>query len=284
MKTNVILITYNHSQCIAQAIESILMQKTTHDVSIIVADDCSTDDTLSIIEGYSKNSPFEFLFLEKTSNLGLAKNYQRAYAACDGDYVAIMEGDDYWVQPDHIQQHADFLENHPECSMSFNRHLRVFVDQNREEVFDWTTNNDFEYLTTEQLALGNRIGNLSCCVFRGELIRKLDKKLFEMNVADWMMGMYMGLFGSIVYLKKVTSAYRIHDNGQWSRMTEKEQSEKVIEAINLYNDFFDYKYNDAFSTHKRRLEAVLYGDKSMKGRLKSITPAFLRRLYRKIIN
>lgn len=283
MKTNVILITYNHSQCIAQAIESILMQKTTHDVSIIVADDCSTDDTLSIIERYSKNSPFEFLFLEKTTNLGLAKNYQQAYAACDGDYVAIMEGDDYWVRNDHIQQHVDFLENHPECSMSFNRHLRVFVDQKREEVFDWTTNNDFEYLTTEQLALGNRIGNLSCCVFRGKLIKKLDKKLFEMNVADWMMGMYMGQFGNLAYLKDVTSAYRIHDNGQWSKMTEKEQSEKVIEAINLYNDFFDYKYNDAFSAHKRRLEAVLYGDKSMKGRLKSITPAFLRKLYRKII-
>lgn len=163
--------------------------------------------------------------------------------------------------------------------------MRLFEDQNREELFDWESNIDYERITTEQLALGNRIGNLSCCVFRGEYIRNIDPKLFDMEIADWMLGMYMGQFGPLLYLKEVTSAYRIHDNGQWSRMDEKEQFIRIIELINEYDKYFNYKYTEVFTKHKRRLEILLYGDKSLKGRIKNITPpAFIRSIYRKIVN
>lgn len=283
MKANVILITYNQEKDIAQALESILMQRTDFEFNIIVADDCSTDNTLSIIQSYAEKSDIEFKFLPQTSNLGYIKNYQRVFAACNADYVAIMEGDDYWTTPNHLQNHIGFLENHPECSMSYNRHLRVFVDQNREEVFDWNSDEDYEYITTERLALGNCIGNFSCCVYRGELIQKLDPRLFDMHIADWMIGMYMGQYGKLAYLKEVTSAYRIHDNGQWSRMSEQEQAKRVISMIEVYDSFFEYKYTESFTRHKKRLEICLYGDKSLRGRIKSITPSFIRKIYRKII-
>lgn len=124
MKANIILITYNQEKDIRQALESILMQKRTFDFNIIVADDCSTDTTLQIISEYAEKSDIEFIFLPQTSNLGYIKNYQRAFAACNRDYIAIMEGDDYWLSPSHLENHIRFLANHPECSMSYNRHLR----------------------------------------------------------------------------------------------------------------------------------------------------------------
>lgn len=283
MKISVILITYNHAAYIRQTLESILVQNIVGDVDIIVADDCSTDNTVEIIREYEDKTSFTFTYLNHPHNLGYVCNYQQAFKACHGDYVAIMEGDDYWMKTSHLQNHVDHLERHSECSMSFNRHLRLFVDQNREEIFEWNDETDYEFVTAEQLALGNRIGNLSCCVFRGAYMKTLDRKLFDMEIADWMLGMYMGQFGSLLYLKDVTSAYRIHDNGQWSKMDDRAQCKRTIELINEYDRYFGFKYTDAFTKHKRRLEILLYGDKSLKGRLKNITPSFIRKMYRKIL-
>lgn len=282
MKINVILITYNHAAYIRQTLESILMQETSAEIEVIIADDCSTDNTVDIIREYKEKAHFPFTYLKHEHNLGYVRNYQRAFRACNGDYVAVIEGDDYWIKSDHLQNHIDYLKKIPESSMSFNRHLRLFIDQGREEVFDWTGDKDYEPVTTEELALDNKIGNLSCCVFRGEYIKSLDQRLFDMEIADWMLGMYMGQFGSLLYLKNITSAYRIHDNGQWSKMDERAQCRKIIELINEYDQYFNYKYTESFTKHKRRLEILLYGDKSLRGRLKSITPAFIRSIYRKI--
>lgn len=265
-----------------QTLESILMQETVHDVEIIVADDCSSDDTVDIIKEYESKTQFKFTYLQKSHNVGYNKNYQQAFAACTGDYVAIMEGDDYWLKPNHLQNHIDHLEAYAKSSMSYNRHLRLFIDQNREEIFDWTDNKDYKLISTEQLALENKIGNLSCCVFRGKYVQNLDPELFDMEIADWMLGMYMGQSGPLLYLEDVTSAYRIHDNGQWSKMDDKTQYLRIIEFINEYDRYFNYKYTEAFTKHKRRLEILLYGDKSLRGRIKSITPEFIRKIYRKL--
>lgn len=283
MKVNIILITYKQSEYIREAIESILMQELPYDTEIIVADDNSPDDTLTIIKEYNNHPKCRFTFLSPTHNLGFVKNYQRAFAACDGDYIAIMEGDDYWTSPLHLVNHIHFLEAHPECSMSYNRHIRFFQDQDRKEILDWE-DNDKSYIeiTGAEMALGNRIGNLSCCVFRGDLIRKLSPELFEIDFADWLLGMVMGGYGTLAYQKEVTSLYRIHDNGQWSRMTEREQGERVKELIALYDGVLDYKYSDEFSRHAKRINIGLYGDKSLRGRIKSITPESLRKIYRKL--
>ncbi len=281
MKISVILITYNHSQYIRQTLESILMQQTPHKVEIIVADDCSPDNTIEIIKEYQDKTAFTFTFLNGEKNLGYIRNYQRAFAACSGDYVAIMEGDDYWL-PNHLQNHINHLEGLPESAMSFNRHVRLFVDENREEIFDWDANEDYEPVTTENLVLGNRIGNLSCCVFRGNLIRNTDPKLFDMEIADWMLGMYMGQWGPLLYLKEVTSVYRIHNKGQWSQMDSKTTDIKTINLIDEYDRYFNYKYTKLFGKHKRRLEIPIYGDKSFSRKIKNITPEFIKKIYRKL--
>ncbi|MFV0539043.1 MAG: glycosyltransferase [Dysgonomonas sp.] len=282
MKVSVILITYNHSQYIRQTLESILMQQTPHEVEIIIADDCSPDNTVEIIKAYQDSTAFTFTFLNDEKNLGYIRNYQRAFAACSGDYVAIMEGDDYWLNANHLQNHINHLESLPKSSMSFNRHVRLFVEENREEIFDWNANQDYELVTTENLALGNRIGNLSCCVFRGDLIRNIDPKLFDMEIADWMLGMYMGQWGPLLYLKEVTSVYRIHNKGQWSQMDSRSTDIKVIDLIGEYDKYFNYKYTKLFKKHKRRLEIPIYGDNSLSRKIKDMTPALIKKIYRKL--
>lgn len=282
MKVNIILITYNHSEYIRQAVESIIMQKTAHEVEIIIADDASKDDTVKIIQEYSDKSLFSFTFLPQTTNVGFIKNYQRAFGACKGDYIAILEGDDYWTSPFHLDKHVSFLEEHRECTMSYNRHVRYWVDQNRFEVFDWHSDETYKYITAQRQVLENCIGTFSCCVFRGNLIRHLPQNLFDLEFADWLMGIIMGQYGFLAYQKDVTSAYRIHDKGQWSGMSNEAQMKEVIRMIDMYDQFLNRKYTKEFKQHKNRLEILLNGDKTVKGSVKKITPRFVRNIYRNI--
>lgn len=280
MKLNVLLITYKQEDYIRQTLESILMQKTDFLFNIVVADDCSPDSTLDIIKEYQTKSDIEFVFLPSEKNLGYTENYKRAFAACEAEYVAIMEGDDYWTSPYHLQKHVDFLDLHQECSMSFNRHDRLFIDRGYNDIPEWSADGDFRLITTNEMALGNQIGNLSCCVVRN---RKIEDKIFEgYFFADWLLGMYLGMFGPLAQQKEVTSAYRVHDNGQWSRMSEQEQLQTLLKMINEYDPLLDYKYTDEFNLYKKRININLHGDKSLKGRLKSLIPDTILEKYRRI--
>lgn len=282
MKLNVILITYKQERYIRQAIESILMQKTNFAFNIIVADDCSPDATLDIIREYAKDSAVEFHFLESTTNLGHTKNYQRAFAACNGEYIAIMEGDDYWTSPMHLQKHVDFLDKRAAYSMSFNRHIRFFEEQDREEVFEWNDAKEYQPIFTQEMIFINKIGNLSCCVFRNKLIKQLDSSIYDIQFADWLLGLLMSQYGPLGYLKETTSTYRIHNYGQWSEKNEVEQDKTILEVVDRYNEFLHYRYNADFQELKRRKTINIYGDKSLRGKIKQITPQFLINLYRKI--
>ncbi len=119
MKVDVILVSYNQERYIDQAIESVLMQQVDSDLQIrvVIADDCSSDKTLEKIRLYEERSSFPFIYLTETRNLGLAENYRRAFQAINADYFAILEGDDYWIDPYKLQKQVDYLESHQDVSI-----------------------------------------------------------------------------------------------------------------------------------------------------------------------
>lgn len=253
MKVSILLITYNQEQYIRECLDSLIMQEASWEAEVIVADDCSTDNTLSIIREYSGRSPFGFVFLPSEKNLGFVKNYQRAFSACRGDYIAVMEGDDYWTSPKRLTAHVRFLELHRECVMTMNRYITFNQSIGSYAVSNWNVQDDYEYITSAQMASGNRLGNLSACVFRKKEIDKIKPDLYELVISDWMIGMVLGQFGFIAILKEVMSAYRVHDNGQWSKLSKKEQVEGLIGIIDEYNKYLEFKFDAAFSGYKKRL-------------------------------
>lgn len=257
MKVSIILLTYNQSSYIRQSLDSIIMQRTKHDVEVIVADDASKDDTLDIIKEYAEKSPFPFIFLREQSNLGYNLNYKRAFDACNGDYVAIMEGDDYWTDPKRIDKHIAFLDTHRECSMSFNRIVFFYQDLLDYQVKEWNSSEDYIYYTSKQQITGNKIGNLSACFFRKNIIDKFKPGLFDLRVADWMLGIVFGQYGFIAELKDSMSVYRIHGKGVWSQQNEEEQTKRLIENISEYNKYLDYKFNDDFLRYEDYLKRSL---------------------------
>lgn len=112
MKLSVLVVTYNQEKYIAQCLDSILSQNTSFDYEIIVSDDCSTDNTPSIIKKYAAiHSEIKPVFNKK--NVGFVCNWKIALSHCVGDYIAILEGDDYWLTDYRIQRQVEFLDlNH----------------------------------------------------------------------------------------------------------------------------------------------------------------------------
>jgi glycosyltransferase involved in cell wall biosynthesis len=279
-KVDILLVSYNQEQYIAQAIESILMQRFDGEISVIVADDSSTDTTLNIIQSFEAISPFRFVFLPKEANLGIFKNYKRSFAACEGDYVAVLEGDDYWVDPYRIQKHVDFLDKHRECVMTMNRMIIYYESQHRFSHQKWTFKEDYQYINAQMMAYGNLLGNLSACVFRKSEIDKLRPDIFDINTADWMLGLALGQNGFIAKLKGLMSVYRVNPNGAWSKKSKKEVTKSLLETISRYDEYLSHQYTKEFSVLRRRIMLEKFAPKIVGKIIQKILFPFIKRKLR----
>lgn len=130
VKVTVYLSTYNQEEYVAQALDSILMQKTDFPFEVVAADDCSTDATQQIILDYQKRYPDIIVTYFTDPNVGGCKKLTDCIDSglFRGDYLAYLEGDDYWLGEDRLQVLVDFLEAHPEYSRV--SHKRRVMDEN----------------------------------------------------------------------------------------------------------------------------------------------------------
>lgn len=110
---SVIMITYNHEKYIRDAIEGVLKQKRDFEVELIVAEDCSTDETRRIVREYQSLYPAFIRLLESDQNVGASANLMRAMRVARGRYLALCEGDDGWVVLDKLARQVTAMTNHP---------------------------------------------------------------------------------------------------------------------------------------------------------------------------
>ena len=118
---SILCITYNHEQFIRKCLESLVSQECDFDFEILIHDDASTDGTQAIIKEFQQKYPeivkpilqTENQWSIRPSGINLRFNYPRA----KGKYIALCEGDDYWIGNDKLQKQVAFLENNPDFSM-----------------------------------------------------------------------------------------------------------------------------------------------------------------------
>ena len=134
-KLSVILITYNHEKYIEKALDSVLSQVTDFPFEIVIGDDCSPDDTKNIIREYRDKYPDIIRIVHREKNTGRPTlNVYETTMKCRGDYLAYLEGDDYWTDSDKLQKQMDFLNEHPEyiaCT-----HSHKMIDDNGNDITD----------------------------------------------------------------------------------------------------------------------------------------------------
>ena len=116
---SVCCITYNHEAYLAQAIESVLMQQTDFDVEMVIGEDCSSDNTRAIAQEYERRYPGRVRVLVHPQNLGIMRNLMATRVACQGEFIAFLEGDDYWIDDTKLQRQVDALMSTTDCAMCF---------------------------------------------------------------------------------------------------------------------------------------------------------------------
>ena len=132
MKLSVFVVTYNQEQYIRQCLDSIVMQQINFDYEVIIGEDCSTDSTSQICDEYAEKYPFIHVYHHQ-KNLGLVKNWEFVLNRCTGEYVAMIEGDDYWTNPNKLQTQVAYLEAHTDCQICFYKPSVVFTEYVKED-------------------------------------------------------------------------------------------------------------------------------------------------------
>lgn len=114
------MITYNHEAYIRQAIESVMAQETDFEFELIIGEDCSQDKTREVCFEYQKRYPEKIRVLWADVNVhNLGGNGRRCRTHCRGEFIALCEGDDYWIDPLKLQKQVDAMRAHPEVTMCF---------------------------------------------------------------------------------------------------------------------------------------------------------------------
>ena len=116
-KISVAVITYNQQETIRQTLDSILAQKGDFDLELVIGEDCSTDNTLSICKEYADRYSDQVKLLSGPQNLGITANYFRVLQACSGEYIGDIAGDDYYCDDHALEKQMLYLQSHPEVGV-----------------------------------------------------------------------------------------------------------------------------------------------------------------------
>jgi glycosyltransferase involved in cell wall biosynthesis len=213
MKLSVMLITYNQDQFIGKALESVLAQRVNFDYEIVIGEDCSTDGTRAVIMDFHRRYPGRIVPLLRDQNMGAMRNLEATLSSCQGQYVALIEGDDYWTCDDKLQRQVDFLETHHDSALCCHR-VQVLDEMGtgRKGVFPFAIAGSY---AIEDLLKENFV--MTCtAVMRRSLVGPLPDWFSEMKLGDWPLFALVARHGKIELMDEVMAAYRVHSGGIWS--------------------------------------------------------------------
>jgi glycosyltransferase involved in cell wall biosynthesis len=211
-KVTVAMTTYNHEKFIAQAIESVLMQETNFPIELIIGEDCSTDGTREIVKQFAMRRPDIIRPIFQERNVGMHANGDAVMKACRGEYIACLEGDDYWTSPQKLQKQVDFLDRHPDHSICGTRFMNVDGDNPTAAALPSPVQK--ESGTLEDILRWNYL--LTCSiVYRAALLTDLPPGLRDLHHGDMPRWVLLAQRGRIGYINEVMAAYRMHSGGVW---------------------------------------------------------------------
>lgn len=206
---NIVMITYNHEPFIRQAISSIVEQKTSFEYQLIIAEDKSSDHTRNICEELAKTHSDKILLLPECARLGMMRNLIQAFEACQGKYVAICEGDDYWSDSTKLQKQFDILENNLDISIVC--HDTAILHRNGTQTTLVKPKHRLKtvYSQQEMCASVLPVYHTSSLFFRK--FERLPSWVETCIVGDIPIFLLAVLKGDVYYLNEVMSVYRKHD-------------------------------------------------------------------------
>src|ERR1051325_5836521 len=259
-KVSILVTTYNQEHLISQAVNSILSQEVNFAYEIVIGEDASTDRTREIVVELGKQHPDKIRVLlrnpeeaNRDRHIGLAGkiNYLTALRECRGEYIAILDGDDYFTSPHKLQRQVDFLDTHPECVICFHNVAAIYGDgatgpetlcsPDRQKITD-----------VEELLWGNFIPACSI-MYRREPLLEIPDWFLTAKMGDWPLNILKAQHGKIGYLDEVMSADRVRAAGIWSVRTRSHQILTSLKVLDNIDRDLGFKHHATIRSAKTRI-------------------------------
>lgn len=274
IKLSIFLLAYNQVNLIRQCLDGVVSQKTNFDFEVIVHDDCSDDGTKEIIEEYAAKYSFIKPIYENENQFqkdNISGVIKKTYEKCSGEYVALLEGDDYWIDENKLQTQVDFLDKNPDFSGCFHKSLRKNI----------VTGEDIGYKPSVEELKGKdtfTINDTVCgyfietcsVMYRFKKYKKEFFEIFPKNIVngDTFAIYFFSLQGKIKYIDKLMSVKTINESGIWNSTKQSLDEKNVrfaLPIINfpiIVNNLFkrygaDFPYETPESAMKRVLNSII---------------------------
>lgn len=260
-KLTVVITTYNLEKYIEQAILSVLKQKVNFSVKILVADDASTDGTVSILQKYKRIYPNQIEIMQSNVNMGSLKNSNRAFSRVKSEYLLFLDGDDFFIDDQMLQRAVDFLDTNREFVLYGGNTVMMREEKYAEHLIDNSRTNqayDFKdylqskvpFVHTSSIVLRNVVfsdgvpevfvraeNTFENCALRGEDFR------FLLHLEK----------GKIFVSSETVSCYRIHKDGLWQGASGLKRKIETAIAYNFQDKYWGNISSDFF--HQRFINA-----------------------------
>lgn len=209
-KVTVVSISYNQEKYIGEMLRSIVAQETNFEFELLIADDNSTDGTPNIIRDFAKKYPHIVKPILRKKNVGAWNNITDVLKRAEGDYVALCEGDDYWIDSLKLQKQVDFLDKHESYAVCFHKAKIIYEESDKEDAV-YPDVEDLKWYNLKELLAVNYIPTASVMYRRQDYADLAD----NMMPGDWYLHIYHAKFGKIKVIDEVMSVYRKHAGGIW---------------------------------------------------------------------
>ncbi len=226
---SIIILCYNFESYIEQCIRSCITIKSNHKLNVIVIDDCSTDNSLSIINNYTDDCTV----LHNPINLGAAASLLRAFEKVTSEFVMRLDGDDF-IYPNFIDHRLEILLKDKQCGLIFSDSDRI----NEKGVTIGSNHVDDKFLlrpVTGFDLLKLYFINAPTVIMRSDALRDcLPIDTAVENIGDWWISLTISQSYTIRYYRSKVAAYRLHASNMHRKISSSTELYDITDHVTLY--------------------------------------------------
>jgi glycosyltransferase involved in cell wall biosynthesis len=262
-------ITYNHALYIGRCIESIIMQKTTFPFELVIGEDCSTDGTREIVMDYAKKYPEIIRVITSEKNVGGLANSKRTNNACQGEYIALCEGDDYWIDPLKLQKQYDAIREQKAALVAHATFVIFYKDgKSLIEAKVRKAQDISGFVELKDILSHEKQFHTSSIFLRAEIIRNLPDWYYDCPIGDYPLKVISAKAGKVYFINEVMSIYQKGNSVSYTSQKEVSKSKRdewlfshEIKQLKMYanlDNYTDHQYTGLIDEIVRGRLVFLY--------------------------